>query len=80
MAHESSREVGGGGKTGAAAATSAAKQPPERGGKGAAALGEHGLTSSSPRAERTQRPAFGQQDWRALEPDLMQFCHKVCHS
>ncbi|CBN74759.1 hypothetical protein Esi_0041_0099 [Ectocarpus siliculosus] len=78
MAHASSTEVGGGGKPGAATApTAAAKQPPERGGKGAAALGEHGLTSSSPRAERTQRPAFGQQDWRALEPDLMQFCHKV---
>lgn len=76
-AHASSREVGAGVNTGAAAAA-AAKQPPERGGKGAAALGEHGATISSPRAERTQRPAFGQQDWRALEPDLMQFCHKVC--
>lgn len=51
------------------------------------------VTSSTERAEKgtaggagggakqdlTSRSAFADQDWRALEPDLTQFCHKVPH-
>lgn len=42
---------------------------------GATAVMPQEGTNRSP--EWPSRPAFSEQDWRALEPDLMQFCHKV---
>ena len=42
---------------------------------GATAVTPQEGTNRSP--DWPSRPAFSEQDWRALEPDLMQFCHKV---
>ncbi len=35
------------------------------------------MTDAVPSHERASRPVFAGQDWRALEPDVSQFCHKV---
>lgn len=54
--------------------------------KGGSENGEHTAGVSSEKRERAAvacgntdmsfRPTFSGQDWKALEPDLMQFCHK----
>lgn len=64
------RAGGGGSAVSVAAASSTEKVEKETTG-GAGGTSKHDQASTS---------TFAEQDWRALEPDLTQFCHKVACS
>lgn len=61
--------VRGGGSAVSASAASSAEKGEKATTEGGAGVGA--------RHDQASRSAFGEQDWRALEPDLKQFCHKV---
>lgn len=69
---------GGAGKESSGSATGAeVKHPPDGGGKKPDRGDKAAEVGKGSGAERAPRPAFAEQDWRSLEPDLMQFCYKV---
>ena len=69
-AAQASDRAGGGGSSASAAAVASATEKAEKG----ATVGGREIGTKRVQASRS---AFAEQDWRALEPDLTQFCHKV---
>eukprot|EP00903_Cladosiphon_okamuranus_P012671 g11851.t1 len=65
---EGSAKVNGRASGGERAVPSAVTSPAEKGEK---------ETTGGTKHDQASRLAFAEQDWRALEPDLTQFCHKA---